>query len=176
MNAFSSTFHGALIAVALSLAVPATVLASESELPLPQGDVLLTVSGDISVTNGDGQARFDRAMLAELDGRSFVTTTIWTEGEQEFAGVGLDTLLARLGVEGGTLTATAINDYSVEIPVSEAREDGPIIAYEQNGSEMSVRDKGPLWIVYPYDTSSEFQSEITYSRSIWQLDRITVSQ
>ncbi len=39
---------------------------------------------------------------------------------------------------------------------------------------MSVREKGPLWIVYPYSSSPEFQNEVIYSRSIWQLNRITV--
>jgi hypothetical protein len=43
-----------------------------------------------------------------------------------------------------------------------------------NGAEMSIRDKGPLWIVYPYDASDDFRSEVVYSRSIWQLDRIEV--
>ncbi|RYH00603.1 oxidoreductase, partial [Salipiger sp. IMCC34102] len=40
---------------------------------------------------------------------------------------------------------------------------------------MQVRDKGPLWIVYPYDDTPEYRSEVIYSRSIWQLDRIEVA-
>jgi hypothetical protein len=39
---------------------------------------------------------------------------------------------------------------------------------------MSVRDKGPLWVVYPFDDVPAYQSETIYSRSIWQLDRIEV--
>ncbi|RYH00523.1 oxidoreductase, partial [Salipiger sp. IMCC34102] len=80
-----------------------------------------------------------------------------------------------LEVDGGTLLATAINDYTVEIPVSDAVEGGPIIAYQMDGAEMQVRDKGPLWIVYPYDDTPEYRSEVIYSRSIWQLDRIEVA-
>ena len=66
------------------------------------------------------------------------------------------------------------HDYAVEIPVSDSVEDGPILAYELNGAPMSVRDKGPLWLVYPYDQNPEYRSEVIYSRSIWQLDRIEV--
>ena len=44
----------------------------------------------------------------------------------------------------------------------------------RNGGRMSVRDKGPLWIVYPFDSSEEYQAELIYSRSIWQLVRIEV--
>ena len=39
---------------------------------------------------------------------------------------------------------------------------------------MSLRDKGPLWIVYPFDSNPSYSTEVTYARSIWQLDRIEV--
>ena len=45
-----------------------------------------------------------------------------------------------------------------------------------NGEIMSLRDKGPLWVIYPYDQNAAYRSEVTYSRSIWQLDRIEVTQ
>jgi hypothetical protein len=51
---------------------------------------------------------------------------------------------------------------------------GPIVAFARNGAPMPLRDKGPLWIVYPYDSNPDYQSELIYSRSIWQLDRIEV--
>ncbi|SHH41349.1 hypothetical protein SAMN05444003_3074 [Cognatiyoonia sediminum] len=104
----------------------------------------------------------------------FSTTTIWTTGPQTFSGVSLKSFLNSLGIENGTILASAINDYTVEIPVSDAVIDGPMIAYRLNGEEMSIRDKGPLWIVYPYDSKSEYQAEVIYSRSIWQLDRIAI--
>ncbi|MFM7446066.1 MAG: oxidoreductase, partial [Tabrizicola sp.] len=56
--------------------------------------------------------------------------------------------------------------------VSDAVEGGPILAYLQNGEPMSVREKGPLWVVYPYDLKAEYQTEVTFSRSIWQLVRL----
>ena len=37
---------------------------------------------------------------------------------------------------------------------------------------MSRRDKGPLWVIYPYHDNIDYRSETIYSRSIWQLDRI----
>ena len=86
----------------------------------------------------------------------------------------LEALLGAVGAEGTMLNATAINDYSVEIPVSDAVAGGPIVAYRMDGEPMSVRDKGPLWVVYPYDDVREYRSEVIYSRSIWQLDRIDV--
>jgi hypothetical protein len=158
------------LVAALALA-PAT---RADTLPPPSAEVVLTVSGDIAVTNRDGAAVFDRAMLEAMAVEEFTTTTTWTEGPQVFAGVPLHDLLARLGVTEGTLRAVAVNDYAVDIPVSDAVEGGPIIAYRLNGAPMSLRDKGPLWIVYPYDARREYRSEVIYSRSIWQLERIEV--
>ncbi|WP_330450609.1 hypothetical protein FLP41_10030 [Paracoccus marcusii] len=43
----------------------------------------------------------------------------------------------------------AINDYAVQIPVDEVTADYPIVAFQQDGQAMSVRDKGPLWSSIP---------------------------
>jgi hypothetical protein len=162
-------FMPALLAAALvAQATPAQTLDA------PAGAAVLTVTGEIARTNAEGAAIFDRAMLEAIGPVTFTTTTTWTEGPQVFTGVELADLLATLGVEAGTLRATAINDYAVDIPVSDAVEGGPIVAYLRDGAPMSVRDKGPLWIVYPYDARPDYQTEVIYSRSIWQLDRIEV--
>ena len=111
--------------------------------------------------------------LREIGEATFETTTIWTEGVQVFTGVPLNMFVQSFGVEDGEMVATAVNDYAIGIPVVEALEEGPMIAYRRNGENMPVRDKGPLWIVYPYDSSPEFETEVTHSRSIWQLNRIS---
>ncbi|MEP5154970.1 molybdopterin-dependent oxidoreductase [Planktotalea sp.] len=144
------------------------------DIAAPEGEVILTVSGTPDVANVGDTLQFDRDTFAALGLQTIETTTIWTEGMQSFEGVPLATLTALFGVEDGTLNATAINDYTVEIPVSDAVEGGPIIAFMMNGEEMSLRDKGPLWVVYPYDSKAEYRTEVVYSRSIWQLDRLEV--
>lgn len=144
------------------------------ELEKPQGDVILKITGHISRTNENGAALFDMAMLEALPQTSFQTTTIWTEGKITFSGVSLHDLLIAVGSSGARLRTLALNDYAVEIPVSEAIEGGPIVATRADGAYMSVREKGPLWIVYPFDLQARYRSELTYSRSIWQLREIAV--
>jgi hypothetical protein len=148
--------------------------AASADLPAPSGEVVLAVSGAITITNADGQAVFDREMLEAFDPAAFTTTTIWTEGLHTFVGVPLVDLLATVGAEGSLLRASAINDYTVEIPLGDAVEGGPIVAYLMDDRPMSVREKGPLWVIYPFDDVPEYQNETIYSRSIWQLDRIEV--
>jgi hypothetical protein len=132
----------------------------------------------LSVTDANGAElkSYDLAALKALGTASFETTTIWTEGKQRFTGVPLTALFKDIGVTQGEVNAIAVNDYSVPIPVTDAVEGGPLLAFEVNGAAMSVRDKGPLWIVYPYDSKTDYQSETIYSRSIWQLNRLQLAQ
>lgn len=139
---------------------------------LPSG--VLAQAVVLTVTQGGETTEFDVPALEAMEAAEFETTTIWTEGPQTFTGVPLVALLDDLGVTEGTIKAMAINDYVVEIPFEDAVEGGPIVAYRLNGNPMSVRDKGPLWVVYPYDSDEAYQTEVIYSRSIWQLDRIDV--
>jgi hypothetical protein len=161
-----------LLAAALALSSAAGTPAAA--LDAPRGAVVLTVTGAIAERNAGDAAEFDLAMLEAFDATRIETTTIWTDGVQTFVGVELDDLLAALGAEGATLRAIAHNDYAVDIPVGDAVDGGPIVAYLRNGEAMSLREKGPLWVIYPFDSTPEYQSELIYSRSIWQLDRIEV--
>lgn len=148
--------------------------AQAEDLAALTGEVVLTISGNIGQTGPDGSAQFDMEMLKAMPQRNFETSTIWTEGETSFVGVPLSVLLEKVGAEGATIRATAINDYAVEIPVDSISAQDPIVAYEMDGAAMSRRQKGPLWIVYPYDSDTKYQTEVIYSRSIWQLDRLEI--
>lgn len=171
-----STYRHALATcVAVCLALGGTAAVGEP-LPVPSGTVLLTVTGDIEQKNSDDAAIFDLAMLQDMNPVEFETSTIWTDGVQSFTGVPLSVLLQELGITSGTLRATAINDYAIELPVDSVEDEAPIIAFHMNGNPMSRREKGPLWIVYPYDSNGKFRSEVIYSRSIWQLDRLEAVQ
>ena len=61
-----------------------------------------------------------------------------------------------------------------DAPVAEAVENGPIVAHSMNGQPMSAREKGPPWIIYPYDGDGRRRSERGYSPSIWRLTSIDV--
>ena len=126
----------------------------------------------LSIEKGEREYRLTLEDIKAFTPVVFETETIWTHGVQSFEGVRLKDLLDSINISNGQLRAIAVNDYAVNIPVADAVSDGPIIAYKQNGAEMSRRRKGPLWIVYPYDDKKSDQTETVYSRSIWQLDRL----
>lgn len=129
----------------------------------------------LTVVNTDGdQHELSLEMLDAMEQVEFSTTTIWTEGVVSFSGVPVLHLLERLAAEGNTLRMSALNDYAVEMPTSELESDAPIVATRMNGQTMPVREKGPYWVVYPFDRSPEFQTEAKYAQSIWQLKTLAV--
>src|SRR3954468_8885343 len=85
------------------------------------GEIVLTISGAIANSNGDGNVFLDLALLKTLPARRIVTETPWTKGPHTFTGVPLEMLMEWVGAKGETITAGALNDYSVELPI----DDGP---------------------------------------------------
>ncbi len=138
--------------------------------------VLLTV--EISNPGGSEPRTkaYTRPDLMELPQRSFTTSTNWTSGTPTFSGVALADLLMDLDVTSGEMELIAINDYSVFLNVDDPLNIGAILALLMDGETMTPRDKGPIWLVYDYDSDAAYRTETVYSRSIWQLDRIVISR
>ncbi|WP_244635927.1 molybdopterin-dependent oxidoreductase [Chthonobacter albigriseus] len=143
-------------------------------LDAPKGEVILVVKGAITNTNGPDGASFDMAMLDALASRTTSTATPWVEGKVDFKGPLGSAILDAVGATGTSMTVTALNDYSVEVPVADFREHEVILATTLNGEPMSVRDKGPLFIIYPFDSEPQLYNELYFSRSVWQIATIDV--
>jgi hypothetical protein len=148
--------------------------ASAASLPQPMGKPILTVTGKIAVTNDSGKAVFDREMIEALGETSFSTSTPWYDRSHKFEGAPLARLLDTVGSAGNLLVVTALNDYVTEIPVADARKFGVILALKRDGQYMPVSDKGPIFIIYPFDSHSELKAQVYYKRSAWQVSRIEV--
>jgi hypothetical protein len=163
-----------LTAITAFLGLSGIAAAGAQTLPAPKDKPILTVSGNISVTNQGGTAVFDRAALEAVGTISFETGTPWYPEPVKFEGVPLAKLMQYLGAKGEHIVVTALNDYSSDIPFSDAMKYNVILAMKQNGQYMSVRDKGPLFIVYPFDSAPELKHQTYYGRSVWQISKITV--
>ena len=162
---------GAACGLALGVAIAGGHAAAGS-LGQPEGNILLTISGDIMNKNDGDAAIFDLAMLEGQGNTEVVTTTAWTEGQQTFEGALVSQLMDAVGAMGETAEVIALNDYKVDIPVQDFRDYPVILAYRMNGEELKIRDKGPLWIVYPQDDHPELQNKKTQAKWVWQVKEI----
>lgn len=135
---------------------------------------ILSITGLISKNAVDGAATFDRESLEALGMESFETKCPWYTGTVKFEGPLMSSVMDRVGATGKTLVVQALNDYTTEIPMDDFTRFRVILAMKRNDEYMSVRDKGPLFIVYPYDSDTELQSQLYYKRSAWQVARMIV--
>ncbi len=163
-----------LLLLTLATTQPATAAARSTPLPAPEGPVILTVAGAIGNTNVDDKALFDLAMLKALPHARLDTHTSVSDGVHRFDGFLMRDLLQRVQATGSTVSATALNDYVIDLPIGEFDQYDVVVAYEMDGTPLLPSDKGPLWIVYPRDQHAALQ-DIRYDyRWVWQLMRLDI--
>ena len=144
------------------------------DLAMPEGDVLLTVTGAIENTNANGVAVFDREMIEAIAQRDTTTKTPWFDSARTFSGPLGHALLDAVGASGKTLRIYALNEYSADVPAQDFRSHAVILATHIDGEVIRVREKGPLFLIYPFDEAPELFNEVYFGRSVWQIARIEV--
>lgn len=129
-------------------------------------------------TESNRQAVCDLTGLQALPQRELVTSlppSLGQAGAHHWLGVSLRLLAERMGGgPGSVLQLAALNDYAVTVPWSDLVRYDPIVAYQRNGVALSVREKGPMMLIYPFDAYPELHAQQYLNRSIWQLHAITV--
>ena len=145
-----------------------------ADLAAPSGPVILVVSGAVANTNAAGQARFDQAMLERIGVTTMATTTPWTEGQMTFDGVLARDLMKAVGATGNEAVAVALNDYKMNIPFIDLQRPDVLIAFRQNGRAISVRERGPLWIIYPVEPGTSIQTMEVRAKMVWQLKELQI--
>ncbi len=160
------------LSIAALLLATLPLFAVAAALPEPEGEVLLTVSGDIRHPNVGEEAQFDRAMLQDLSLVEVCTRTPWHREHGCFEGPLLRDVLAAAGVESESVVVEALNEYRARIPVAELRRYDVILAMRRNGEAMPIREFGPLFVLYPFDDHPELHNEAVRFRSVWHVAEI----
>lgn len=154
----AATLNTALFA-AIAIAMPAA-----ADRPI------LTLTGALR----DAPITLTRSELKALPQHELATSSSVTDGTPLFKGFLMRDLLAEYEAEGERVHALALNDYEIEIPVSDFEEFDVIGALYQDGQPLSPRDKGPVWIVYPRDDHAELQDIRYDTRWVWQLTTLHI--
>ncbi|MCB5195852.1 hypothetical protein [Deefgea salmonis] len=139
----------------------------------PQGPAVLTMSGHIGQYNQGNTLVFDDALLNQLPQKNIRTSSPWYSGIHTFTGPLLSDVLKRAVSKGQQLHLKAMNDYTIVIPSSDTQFE-PILARKIDGKAFSTRDKGPLFLMFPFDQYTHLQNRTYFSRAVWQLIAIKV--
>jgi hypothetical protein len=138
-----------------------------------QARPLLRVTGRLGVPGHE--VVFDLAGFEALGATTLVTRTAWTgPAPLRFTGVPLARLLEAVRAEGDSLRAVALNDYAVDLPREDAVRHGAFLATRQDGVPMRIRDRGPIWLLYPWSERPELDTPVFRERAIWQLAQIQI--
>lgn len=160
------------IALLLSLVIMPTASAE-----VLTGPVILKVSGNIKSTDEvDGKVLFDLAKLQALPQHEVVTGNPWVDKPHRYRGPKLVDLLASVGASGKTVILTALNSFQISIEWDKVAKYDPILAWQDDGVVMRVRDKGPIWFMLPLDQYPELKRSEYTDMMIWQLDSIDIQR
>jgi hypothetical protein len=133
-------------------------------------DTILTVR---NVTEGRSVS-FSYDDLLELPQTEFHTGTIWTSEVNGYSGPSLAAVLDAAKMPYADMRIYAINDYNIDFPAEKIAADAPILTIQVNGEPFSVREKGPIWLLFPFDDHDDYRTEDNFALSVWQLLQIDV--
>ena len=160
---------------ALALSIMPLGLLAQTKPPAPEDKVLKVFIKTADRSNPPRLvAEWDLASLKKLPQKSFTTHTPWFKEAVTFTGPLVRDVLANAQLKGKMLDAVALDDYKSQIPFSDVMNFDAILAHSINGAQLTAKNKGPLFIVYPYDSKKELQSVVYYQRSVWQLKALIV--
>lgn len=133
------------------------------------GEVVLTLVD----TSGEAIVEMSEDDLLAMPQTVIITANEFVDGMAEFSGPLARDVVNLMGEGIETITLSAVNDYSVEVPVQDFLEYDVVFAMFQNGQQLSMRDKGPIWVIYPMTDFPQLQDRIYNDRLIWQLVRVS---
>lgn len=154
------------------------VSASDQTRPTAPGaeaeEAVLTVKG--KTAEGEPlEVLFSLHDLLGIPQTTIETENEFVDGETRFEGPLVRDVINSFSVETATkLVLTAANDYSVEAPLEEFYKYDAILALSANGERFSLRDKGPIWVIYPMSEFEELRDPVFNSRLVWQLIRVDI--
>lgn len=126
------------------------------------------------ISGPSGEVSLSQEDILAMSDQQVVTQTPWTDGTLTFRGAPLAAVLARAGIDDGWVNARGLNNYSINVPIDQALAAKAFLAVHMNGELMRIKDKGPFWIVFPWDEHPELLTREIRAWSVWQLQALSV--
>lgn len=122
-----------------------------AEIPVPAGDPVLIISGDLRSKNADDTLVLDLEALGKLGSVSYSTVPPGASKEVRYTGVLLTTILRVAGnTQAVAITPTAGDGRDARIPIQSILDKPVMLAFEADGKPLEGED-APLLIVFPYE-------------------------
>ena len=152
-------------------------ISSGDAIPVPTGDVLLTVEGLISNGNVGDTAQFDLATLEQLGLVSYDVDDPFAKKNIVFTGVLMSDLLDVVGADESAtgLELVALNDYAAEAKIEDMRRWPIMFGLQADGAAIPADEGGPAIVIIPFNDYPDDLDHVTYDAQwVWSMTRIVV--
>lgn len=131
---------------------------------------------EVHKKNSDVVFQVTRSVADKMTAHEFKAYLPGGEGKVQVAkGPLVRDILAAAGITAGErIWVKALDGYELDLPFSDAQNFDMIAATSVDGKVLSVRDRGPAWIVYPNIDKPELNDALYEARSVWQLKELTI--
>jgi hypothetical protein len=155
---------------------PASISLGEP-IPSPDGEVILTISGDITAKNAGDTLQFDLATLEKLGLVKYTVHDPWLKTPVTYTGVLMSDLSKFVGAADSAsgMHIIALDDYQVDIPFSEIEKWPILLATRMNGEYMPIENSGPTRIIFPYHAYPEIDSVKYDNLWIWNIESMEIN-
>lgn len=116
---------------------------------------------------------FSLADLESLGMYRVTTRTFWPGNDGTYEGPLLADVLRRAGLyDAAGVRISALDGFSQVLPRQDWTRWPVLLATRRDGQPLSVRNKGPLRVIYPRDMSPELSDTLYRLRWVWLVNRI----
>ena len=149
-----------------TVVAPASLTPGDA-IPAPTGDPILTVSGQIGVKNAGDTLVLDMATLEKFGLVEYAVNDPWLNAKNTYQGVLLSEFLKFVDASdtATTLKIIALDDYAVDITITDIEKWTVLLATQTNGAYMTIENNGPTRVIFPYDFYPEID-QLTY-KDLW---------
>jgi hypothetical protein len=148
----------------LLLCLPFFSLASEK--------ILLQVNSVSQAVN----AQFTLEQLLQLPQHEIRTNLPWADTAHTYKGPYLEDVLALANVSGHWITMYALDRYQIDYNFDRIKKYKPILALTVDRKRLTIRTKGPIWVILPMDDYAELDAAVYHDYMVWQLVKINVEE
>lgn len=150
-----------------------TTTSSFASSVVKQDDTLLSIQvAQDSDCNSSGALLTEEHILA-LPQQQFTTLHKWSPVAQTFSGPLLEDVLNIYCKDVTSIELSALNNYSLTLDFKLTKQYQPIVAHSINGNRLSIRDKGPLWVMIDHERHNIKKKNLE-GMMIWQLSDIMI--
>ncbi|UOA16537.1 hypothetical protein [Sulfitobacter dubius] len=129
----------------------------------------------LTISTPEQSASFTLEELLEMPQTTVVTKNDYVDHPAAFQGPLLRAILETFEIDRhADLNMIALNDFNSTVPAADAFDYDVILAVLRDGEGMTVRNKGPIWVIYPMDEHPELRDDAYNNRLVWQLKEISV--